>query len=534
MFKEKWSTKKVIGMSLCCMLSMLLFFCFFLQNTFAWLSNNVEKQSVGTTNFTTITGGLNNTENTYELVMPNANSYLNISSYSTITNTGSLNALLRVFYSFTIDESAKQIATTSDFISVSVNSDFIASEENITNVYSGYYYYNKLLAPGASVPFISTVVPTSTIAGKTIKFNIFCELVNYEGGPYQLNQELPWDHTPASWFLNYDCLTKAQGSVVSPKLDVKFSEVSKVEITAKTATNVKNIFMGRYNNAYIGVNGSNWIFNGLVGGLYSMDPSSFCNGNYNTITFEWDGCTAATDDYISLIYDASWSKNISYKQIRIWNVAGELIYDLRPNITTSGLVPTSDGKFINKVDNTVLLMYTFSNGAATTTSEGYGYTGKVVYVNNFESYTNNQANVLTVDNGASAVATTAEHKNGNLSAKVTNSLNMANVTSDVPARIRLTSNLISGYSYYVSMWVKTTAPQGTMSYGKSGNELFARQPGLEIGNKLTNYTCSSDWTLVTIKTEQITSTGDVYIDFYIPTGSEYVTYVDDIIISIAE
>ena len=199
MFKEKWDTKKNISYVLSCILIMLLVFCLFFSYTFAWLSGKVDKSMTGTTNLATIPDNPTKLQKVVEVVMPQAGSYKDVSDNEEmkITNEGSIDALVRVFYSITINDETKQIATTKDFSKININSGFVASEENIDNVYSGYYFYNQLLAPNQSVGLINRFYPTSTIAGKTVKINFYYELVNYVGGPYQLGQELPWRNTPA-------------------------------------------------------------------------------------------------------------------------------------------------------------------------------------------------------------------------------------------------------------------------------------------------------------------------------------------------
>ena len=536
MFKEKWGNKRSIFTLTGCILMMLLVFCVVFNYTFAWLSGTIEKPSVGTTNLGQIAATTSTTDNTFTATMPNVGSYINLSTQSKVTNSGSLNALVRVFYAIVIDEAAKQIATTTDFSSVGINADFIESDENIDNVYSGYYYYNKVLAPNESVSLFTTLSPTSTVASKDVKVKLYYELVNYDGGPYILQQELPWSNTPPAWFLNYDSVTKSASSLVSPKLNIKFAQVSKVEITAKTSSTSKNLLLGRYGGAYIGANGSSWVFNNLSNGTYSKSPSDFCNGQYNTIVFTWTGATVATDDYISLVTDATWSKEISYKQIKIWNTAGELVYDLRPNITGTTPIPAGDGKFINKVDGTILPMYTFSSGAATETSNAYKYVGKVVYYNDFEGSA--VGDTLTTSNGATSSVVTGNAKNGTKSIKLTTSLNYASVTASEPAKLGwITSGATSnGHRYNISMWVKTDAPKGTMAYYKNGSNTLAMIPCIVVNglNCKVNLDKYGEWTLLSVTTPVISASDPIKFGFVIPTGSTYVTYIDDIVISIAD
>ena len=529
MYREKWESKRVAISIASCIMIMLLVFSAFFSLTLAWLTDSVESPSAGITNLGSISGGLTTAQNVAEVTMPQEGVSANLASYTIIKNEGSLNALVRVFYSIVINEESKQIATTNDFSSVNVNSDFVASEENFDNVYSGYYFYNKLLPAGATIDFLKTAYPTSTIAGQKVKINIYCELVNYEGGPYQLGQELPWKNTPASWFLNYDNLTKPTDSLLSPKLDIKFSEISKIEITAKTSTSTTNGIIGRKDGAYIGVNGSNWMFNSLSGATASIPASTFCNGEFNVVTFVWSSCIAPTDDYICLAWDSQWNKQMSFKQIRIWNTSGELVYDLRPNISVSNHITTCDGKFINKVDNSVLPMYTFGNSVTETTNV-YEYMGKVIYYNDFES--SSDLNTIFATNGADKQLETSIVKNGAGSCKVGNSYNIADVgTSQNSARIGLDHiTLKAGTTYNVSMWVMTDAPEGTMSYSLKDGALIASLPGLQAGNSVNLYKYG-EWVLLSVN---ITPNSDlaVAVTLIIPTGKDYKTYIDDLIVTV--
>lgn len=532
MFKEKWESKQVAISVISCIVVMLLVFSAFFSITVAWLTDSVESPSSGVTNLGEVKGGLATSQNVVEVTMPQAGGSLSLTAQSRITNESSLSVLVRVFYSFVIDDTTKQIATTNDFTSVEINSDFVASEENITNVYSGYYFYNKLLPAGGAVNFLNTVYPTSSIAGQKVKLHIYCEMVNYEGGPYKLNQELPWKNTPASWLLNYDNLTKSSDALLSPKLDIKFSEIKKIEITAKTNSSVANGIIGRFGGAYIGVNNSGWVFNGLNGASASIPASTFSNGAFNVVSFTWGSCTALTDDYLCLAWDSGLNKEISFKQIRIWNMSGELVYDLRPNVSVSNNVPTGDGKFVNRVDNSVMPMYTFSSGVATSSASVYEYIGKVLYYNGFDSA--QDVNTIVATNGASKSFESTTKKNGTGSLKVTNAYDIEDVgSSPHSARVGLNSiTLKAGYTYNVSMWVMTDAPEGTMSYSMTDGKLFASVPSL-IASEASNLNKYGEWTLLSVEVEVDTDTA-VYVVFTIPTGTAYTTYIDDLVVSIVE
>lgn len=529
---EKWGKKKVSIIATCCILVMLLLFCSGLHLTFAWLQNQIKKDSTGTTGLAGIDDTVNSTSGTYEVTMGNAGVNTSLSNYSLITNTGTTEALVRVFYSIYINEDNKEIATTGSISEVKINSGFIASDENIENVHSGYYYYNSTLAPGTQISFLNSAKATSLTAGKNIKINMIVELVNWQGGAYQLGQDIPWKNTPASWNFNNTTITKTNGEIVSPKLEIKFSEISKIEMTAKTTTNSQNILFCRTGNAYVGMNGSTWTFNQLTGGVASLTPAQFTNGNFNTITFTWTGCTSTTDDYITLVWDSVWSKEISYKQIKIWNTDGDLVYDLIPNVTKNGSsIVSADGTFINKVNNIVMPMYSLSGHTLTSTTNKYSGFSEVVYSFDFENGVN-----FGNSNGAFCEITETEVHYGSKAQKVTNTLNVEDIAAVSTAKMGWRAfQGKTGYKYTFSLWVKSTAPAGALSYIMYKEQLYGSLPtlcmtGSAIGTCAVQYTGVNDWTLLSVSTGVLESDCEISFCLEIPTGTEYVTYVDDVII----
>jgi len=527
----KWGNKKVSIVVISCILAMLLLFYSVIHLTFAWLHTYLQKDSTGTTNLATIDGEVSSSSSTHEVTMGNAGANTSLSNYTLITNNGTMDALVRVFYSIYINEEDKEIATTSSISEVIVNSGFVASDENINNVHSGYYYYNSTLGAGEQISFLTSAKATSETASKKVKINMIVELINYQGGAYQLGQDIPWKNTPASWNFNNTNITKLNISTVSPKLEIKFSEISKVEMTAKTTTTSQNILFCRTSNAYVGMNGSSWTFQQLTGGTASLTPAQFTNGNYNTITFTWTGCTAATDDYITLVWDATWSKEVSYKQIKIWNTDGDLVYDLRPNVVknaSTGAV-TADGTFINKVDNTIMPMYILSGSTLTSTTSTYAGFSEVVFSQDFEGYSDGVNGPLTTDFGASDYVISGISHYGNNSLKLTNSNDIASAsTLSEAAQFRFGFSMKAGYKHNVSMWVKTTAPPGTLSYMSGG----ARTCALILSNYLgeVDYQCSDEWTLLSITIDTCEADTNCVVLFRIPTGTAYMTYVDDIVV----
>ena len=538
---EKWGSKKFSIILISCMLAMLLLFYTFVNFTFSWLFTSVQKDSMGTTNLATTDGTISSTSGTYEVTLPQTGGTADLSGYGKITNTGTAPALVRVFYSIYVNEAQKEIATTSALSKVSINTAFVASDENIDNVYSGYYYYNTTLSVGETISFLNTAVPTGAMAYKKIKINMIVELVNYQGGAYQLGQALPWKNTPASWSFNNNIITKPAGSIVTPKLDITFKDISKLEITAKTTTTTQNILLCRYNGAYIGMNGSAWSFNQLTNGAASLSPAQFTNGNYNTITFTWSGSTDTSTQPLTFVWDATWSKEVSYKQIKIWNTDGELIYDLRPNMSqpTTGGAITADGKFVNKIGGEVLNMYNISGASLTSTTTTYSAFCDVLYSQDFEAFSTSSTSILSVDQGASAAVSTTEHHFGSKSAVITNSYNLEDIpTSNTTyARALWVVNGKAGYKYNISFWVKSTAPSGSLAYRYNpSGDLVAQPSNVQVavsgvnGSNFTMYDCSSEWTLISVCSDTLATDTTIYFQFAIPTGKTYSTYVDDIVI----
>ncbi len=539
MIREKWSNKKVLITLTSCILVMLLVFCAVINFTFAWLSATIDKSSDGGTKLAGLKdNNIVTKNNVIDVTLSSVDgSASDLNASTKIKNNGNVGALVRVFYSFTIDEASKKIATTEDFSNVKLMSNFIASEENIDGVYGGYYFYNKVLEAGQETGFIDKIYPTSTIAGTTIKLNFYYELVNFDGGAYQSNQELPWKNTPTSWFLNYNVITRTSTSTITPKIPVKFSEVSKIELTAKTTSTTKNILFCRNVGAYIGINGGNWLTNQLSV-TPSMTVNDFTDGDFHTITFTVNSCDDTSGDYISLVWDATWSKEVSYKQIRIWNKSNELVCDLRPHKVASGYL---DGTFENVVDNSVLDMYSVNSSTFefSSTTSVYDILNEIIFKYDFENLTDDTS--ITSSSGATAVVTSEDSKNGSKCVKVTNAYDENTIEYNSPARLGWLGALRTakkGYSYCVSMWVKTTAPEGTMAYYFVGGKKVAIMPGIQIGGSLTksaNLEKYGEWTFISVTTDVLTEDeGQLNFCFVIPTGTQYTTYIDDVQVSIAK
>jgi len=516
-----------------CIMIVLLLFYAFVDFTFAWLFTNVEKDSTGTTNLAKVDSSHTATSE-IEITMPQASYSLSLANKVLISNTGSTDALLRVFYAIYIDENLNQIATTSAISELNINSEFVASDENIENVYSGYYYYNSYVPAGGEVNFLNSVVPTNEIANKPVKIKVMYELVNYVGGAYQLGQDLPWDNTPASWAFNYDYVTKANESIISPKLDIKFSEISKIQLTAKTTSTMQNILFCQYNGAYIAVHNNVWGFSGLTAEA-NITPAQFTNGDFNTVVFTIHSCSAANDDYVTFVWDSVWSKEVSYKQIKIWDKDGDLVYDLVPRLYVNSIGVVYLGYFYDKVTETQLNMYSISGTTLDSTTNTYDGFSELFLNNTFEDYSEGYS--LNCGFGAQGVITSEISRYGNKCLKLKNTKNIDDVTDSNFSRWGLYDlYLVAGYRYTLSIWVKSDAPIGAKSYTFRNGSLIATMPGIQILssknslNIYTSYYSSNDWTLISITTPIITESGNASYCFNIPTGTEYTTYIDDLVV----
>lgn len=534
---EKFGRKRFSILIVSCIMLMLLLFYALVDFTFAWLFVSVEKDSTGTTNLAQLSSS--HTANAeIEVTMPQANNSLELSNKVLIKNTGSTDALLRVFYTIYIDENINQIATTSAIKELIINSSFVASDENIENVYSGYYYYNTYMAPNAEVDFLTSVVPTAEIATKPVKIKVMYELVNYTGGAFQLGQDLPWNNTPAAWAFNYDYVTKTSSSTISPKLDIKFSEVSKIQVTAKTTSTDKNILFCQYGGAYIGLqNSNNWTFNQLKNGRASLSPTQFANGDFNTIVFTFDGCTSTKDDYITLVWDTAWSKEISYKQIKIWDKNGDLVYDLVPKISRNALGDVSSVNIFDNISRAALNMYMISGDNLISTTNKYEYFCSDIIVRDCEGYSDGGS--LNASNGGQAVIVSNESHYGSKCIKVTNTKNMEDVVDFSSAKLGwFQINAVAGYRYTISMWVKSDAPVGAMTYKMYNGKLYGTLPGVAVSKSgssqtfsmNTSYYSSNEWTLISLTTPVITEGGVLSYCFDIPAGIQYKTYIDDLVV----
>ena len=104
MLKEKWGNKKVITILVSCILSMLLLFCSLVGVTFSWLTHSESRPSTGTSNLATLKGDGEKTKSTsHNIQLKNSTIQVDIREQSKITNTGSIGALVRVFYNVILE-----------------------------------------------------------------------------------------------------------------------------------------------------------------------------------------------------------------------------------------------------------------------------------------------------------------------------------------------------------------------------------------------------------------------------------------------
>jgi len=527
----KWKANKMSIVLVSCMLIMLLTFSVLLEFTFSWLYTSVSKQDAGNASLGSVSGSLTTTNtdtSDFAVTMPSEGSTIALSDYSKITNTGNTSALLRVFYSITIDQSKKQIATTNDFSSLLLHNNFLPSDENIPNTFSGYYYYNAPLEAGATVSLINSAIPTNTIAEKTVKINMMAEFVNYTGGPYEIGQMLPWDNIPHAWFVNVEGLLVTGENTISPKIEFAASEVKKMELTAKVDMDDSGsvfLFGGNFGIHILSGN-ANWGAGSLINLQSSLTPVQFANGKFNTATFTWDSCSG-TLGYICI---STLCENVTFKQIRIWNTSGELIYDLRPH---------TSGKFLNAVTNEIMPMYDFSSNTPVESAEVYEYIG-------FEAYNYDFENGEVVFHNCAGFAfsnVTEDSHNGGRSLKITGTgmdsiPQHASTNPQPPGVLKEIQNLKTGYKYKLSCWYKSDAPKGAMGYiyDKNG-KLWSYQPSFAVqvynGSSYINkpvsvYSYSGDWEMLVVEIDVQSVDFTVYLNISAFNDESINTYIDDV------
>lgn len=117
-----------------------------------------------------------------------------------VKNTGTAQELVRVYYA--IKDLDNEKVLTSDDVSVSINSDFIAHEK-LDGVWAGYLYYNKALDANALVSIINSITPSASYANKGVIIQIQAECVLYSGNAYSTGQttKYPWSSVPSTWFV---------------------------------------------------------------------------------------------------------------------------------------------------------------------------------------------------------------------------------------------------------------------------------------------------------------------------------------------
>lgn len=148
---------------------------------------------------------LNLVEGTQDSQQYNSNVVLGAANTATavnykVKNTGTAQELVRVYYA--IKDLDNEKVLTSNDVSVSINSDFIA-HENLDGVWAGYLYYNKALDANALVSVINSITPLSDYANKGVIIQIQAECVLYSGNAYSSGDvsKYPWASVPSTWFV---------------------------------------------------------------------------------------------------------------------------------------------------------------------------------------------------------------------------------------------------------------------------------------------------------------------------------------------
>lgn len=508
---KKWKTNKTIVVLISSIVLMLMLFYFACQYTLAWLYKNGNTTNSGTTNSaktevksssttTEFTTGLNGTPKS-------------VTANNSITNNGTTNVLLRVFYSIYVNESTKEIATTRYFSNVTLNSGFLASDENIENTYSGVFYYNTTLAPNASVSLVSSVTPTAEGANKTMKIKMTVEMVDYTGGVYRLGYKDPWTNTPAGWFANNYTLTKVKSSTVAPKLGVKWNQVSKIELTAKTTAKNSNIFFCTYNSAWIGINGNSWKFTSLTG-TADKTVDQFTSGTMTKVTFT---ISSTLNTEISMVWDAIWAQEIEFGQIKMYDTDGNVLLNM---------VPSKYGKFYDKKSETTMDMYNWASGTASTTSNIYYVSKHCETIDGgFESYGVGTYTGLTNQANATMEIVDTDAFEGTKCLKLSGSYG-------VSGRIYNHVSVLKGKKYRFSIAMKSNMPAGTtMLNGMKGSLRFELNGGSYNWSGITNddssiYSGSGDWEILTLETDVLTSDTTIFCFLCVPSGAGINFYID--------
>lgn len=506
---KKWENGKTITVLVTSIVLMLMLFYFACQYTLAWLYKNASISNNGTTNTAKAEAIINSSTTTTEFTAGDKGVPKSVSANNSITNNGTTNVLVRVFYSIYVDETTKEIATTRHFSSVVLNSGFLASEENIANTYSGLYYYNTVLAPGKSVSLVSTVTATAEGAGKTMKINMTVEMVDYTGGAYRIGYKDPWTNTPVGWFANNYTLTKTTSTTVGPKLGVKWNQVSKIELTATTTINNQNILFCTYNGAWIGISNGAWTFTQITGSA-NKEVTQFTSGTMTTITFT---VSATQDTEIGLIWDSSWSKEVTFGQIKMYDQQGDVILNL---------VPDKSGKFYDKVSKAVLPMYSWSSGTATASTAVYASSRHCEGIDgSFESYTAGAFAGLT--NQATATMEIVESG----AFEGTKCLKLSG-TFGSNRRIYNTVYGLKGKKYKFSVAYKSNMPAGTalpnnacLKFEMNGGDYSWNGAAYSHA-----YSGSGEWEIMTVETAVLTSDTTIYCFVQLPTGATYQVYLD--------
>lgn len=134
----------------------------------------------------------------------------------------------------------------------------------------------------------------------------------------------------------FNSITKVSQGTSTFTFLQKWKDVSKIRLTAKINTSMlgrNHILFCTKGGSWIGLDKTNyttntWNFiNGFTNTSASILPDKFINNEINTIEFSFNN---TNDTYISNVWDAAWSAEITYYRIQFYDSLNSLIGDYYP------------------------------------------------------------------------------------------------------------------------------------------------------------------------------------------------------------
>lgn len=502
---------------------MLMLFYFVCDFTLSWLYDKKSLANTGTTNVGKTEVGLTST--TYDFYLP-ASGAKSATDNSKIKNNGTTNVLLRCFYAVYVDVDSKMIATSRHISDLVVNSSFLPSDENIAGTYSGVYYYNAILQPGQSVSLINSMTPAQEGKSKKVTIKITAEMVDADGGVYAMGSRDPWTNTPAGWFANNSYLTKPAKAVYGPKLNVNWEDISKISLTGWTGITNSNILFCTYNSAWIGLKNGAWTFTGISGSA-DLPATTFTNSNktFNTVNFTISNVPDSYKNkgYIGLVWDNTWSQEVSYSNIKIYGNDGEMLFNIYPD---------KSGSFYDTVSKTILPMYSWNGATASSTTNTYFTNKHIEYKfkqldGTFESYDAGAFSILEnqTDGGTMTVVSTGAFE-GQKCLKIS--------SKSGKQRVYFTATGMKGRKYRFAVMYKSSMAFGTYTGLNTGESLFMQLHGGDYTYKSPDvtpnaiYSGSGEWEWLFVETEVLTSDTTLYCFIQSPVESAGSVFVDSI------